>query len=246
MSTNERPTEILLRAEIRSESGILVSYARELTFTSIFVVTDWLPPIDTEVDLRLSFPSLVDPLDVRARVADHRPAQGVGSPAGLAFRFEAPARNEIAKLLERVFPPLRSEAPRAALRTVRVLLVEDNTFIREMFAFGIAKYFQQRRGTVQLDHAADAADGRAKLAGTPYDLVIVDYYLPAEDGASFIASLRRDPKAARAAVVAISVGGRDAREATISAGADLFLDKPVVLRDLFRTLQVLSQTGALT
>jgi CheY-like chemotaxis protein len=57
--------------------------------------------------------------------------------------------------------------------------------------------------------------------------------------------LRRDPKFAHSAVVAISVGGRDAREATISAGADLFLDKPVVLRDLFRTQQVLSQRGAL-
>ena len=70
--SNERPTEILLRAEIRSEAGTVVSYARELTFTSIFVVADWLPPVDTEVDLQLSFPSLVDPLQVRARVNDHR------------------------------------------------------------------------------------------------------------------------------------------------------------------------------
>jgi hypothetical protein len=31
----------------------------------------------------------------------------------------------------------------------------------------------------------------------------------------------------------------------LAAGADLFLDKPVVLRDLFKTLQVLSQRGAL-
>jgi hypothetical protein len=51
--------------------------------------------------------------------------------------------------------------------------------------------------------------------------------------------------ASRAPIVAISVGGSDAREAAISAGADLFLDKPVVLRDLFRTLQVLSQQGVL-
>jgi FixJ family two-component response regulator len=40
-------------------------------------------------------------------------------------------------------------------------------------------------------------------------------------------------------VVAISVGGQDARDASMEAGADLFLDKPIVLVDLFDTLDKL-------
>jgi CheY-like chemotaxis protein len=245
MVAGDGHSEILLRAEIRSAKEVVVSYARELTRTSVFVVTDWRPPIKTEVHLRISFPSLLEPIDVTASVAEHRPARGVGNPAGLAFRFEAPAaRDAIGELLARLHigsdPP-----PEQSAREYRVLLVEDNAFIRDMFAYGIAKYFAQRQGRVFFDHAGDAAEARAKLEGSPYDLVIVDYYLPAEDGAAFIARLRRDPRFSTAPVVAISVGGRDAREATISAGADLFLDKPVVMRDLFRTLQVLSQRGAL-
>ena len=114
-----------------------------------------------------------------------------------------------------------------------------------MFAYGIGKFFAQRSGHVRFDHAEDAASARQKLEDVLYDLVIVDYYLPTEDGAAFIARMRRDARFARSPVVAISVGGRDAREATMSAGADLFLDKPVVLRDLFQTLQVLSQRGSL-
>jgi CheY-like chemotaxis protein len=114
-----------------------------------------------------------------------------------------------------------------------------------MFAYGIGKFFAQRHGQVRFDHAEDAASAREKLENAQYDLVIVDYYLPSEDGAVFIARLRRDPRFAHSPIVAISVGGRDAREATMSAGADLFLDKPVVLRDLFQTLQVLSQRGSL-
>ncbi len=244
MNTKERPTEILLRAEIRSAKETVVSYARELTSESIFVVTDWHPPIGTEVDLRISFPTLMEPLEVRARVAEHRPDRGVGSPAGIAFHFDAPAaQRAIAELLDGVLAPAGSARSRA--RPYRVLLVEDNVFIRDMFAYGIGKFFQQRRGSVELDHAADAADARSKLANASYDLVIVDYYLPAEDGAAFISCLRRDPNFSHAPIVAISVGGREAREATISAGADLFLDKPVVLRDLFHTLQVLSRRGAL-
>jgi DNA-binding response OmpR family regulator len=42
-------------------------------------------------------------------------------------------------------------------------------------------------------------------------------------------------------IVAISVGGRDAREATLSAGADVFVDKPLVFRDLFNTLRIVAE-----
>ena len=41
-------------------------------------------------------------------------------------------------------------------------------------------------------------------------------------------------------IVAISVGGAEARQASIAAGADLFLDKPLVMRDLFTTLDLLT------
>jgi CheY-like chemotaxis protein len=241
----DRPNEILLRAEIRSAKETVVSYAREISATSVFVVTDWRPPLETEVSLRISFPTLVEPVDVDARVSEHRPARGVGRPAGVEFHFESPsARVAMEKLLERL-DPARASSRGAEARVYRVLLVEDNGFIRDMFAYGIGKFFAQKHDRVQFDHAEDAASARVKLEASSYDLVIVDYYLPTEDGAAFIARLRRDPRFVKAPVVAISVGGRDAREATMSAGADLFLDKPVVLRDLFQTLQVLSQRGSL-
>ena len=76
--------------------------------------------------------------------------------------------------------------------------------------------------------------------------MIVDYYL-AGGGRRGVhrapaarSALREGPRWSRSASA-----DDDAREATISAGADLFLDKPVVLRDLFQTLQVLSQRGSL-
>jgi CheY-like chemotaxis protein len=242
--TSGTRSEILLRAEMRSAKETVVSYARELTPTSIFIVTDWRPPVATPVTLRISLPTLVDPTDVEARVFEHRPAQGVGRPAGLEFHFDSAAgREAMERLMERI--GMAGPAPASSKRTYRVLLVEDNAFIRDMFAYGIGKFFAQRSGKVMFDHAEDASSAREKLEGVLYDLVIVDYYLPAEDGAAFIARLRRDPRFARAPIVAISVGGVDAREATMSAGADLFLDKPVVLRDLFQTLQVLSQRGSL-
>ncbi len=237
----EVDSSMLLRAEIRSDRETVVSYARDLTRTSVFVVTDWHPALGTEVRLRISLATLVEPFEIRARVSGYKASIGVGAPAGLTFDFtlDSPAsRDAVERALTRLSP-----LAGAAVRDYRVLLVEDNAFIRDMFAYGIAKYFANR--SVAFEHAGDAASAWEKLDVGPFDLVIVDYYLPAQDGATFIARLRADPRFARAPIVAISVGGRDAREATIEAGADLFLDKPVVLRDLFRTLQVLSTRGAI-
>jgi DNA-binding response OmpR family regulator len=97
---------------------------------------------------------------------------------------------------------------------------------------------------VLLDQAGDAPSAWLKLLDGRYDVVIVDHYLPTEDGATLIGRLRNEPSLAGISVVAISVGGNDVRRATLSAGADLFLHKPIVLRDLFRTFEFLLHDGA--
>jgi CheY-like chemotaxis protein len=56
--------------------------------------------------------------------------------------------------------------------------------------------------------------------------------------------MRSEPRLAEMPVVAMSVGGSEARAATLAAGADLFLDKPLVLKDLFSTLERLNSHGA--
>jgi CheY-like chemotaxis protein len=237
-------SEVFLRAEIRSTSETIVALARELTDGSIVVVTEWRPPIGTLVRLRISFPSVLQPVDLSARAVEHLAPAGVGSPACLKFVFEFGDGSE-RELVQRVVERIRNveQAPPSA-RPYRVLLVEDNAFISDMFRYGIGKFFAERSGKVECEYAADAASAWRMLERSTYDMVVVDYYLPLEDGAALIARLRRDERYASTPVLAISVGGRDARDATIRAGADLFLDKPVVLRDLLKTLQVLAQRGA--
>jgi CheY-like chemotaxis protein len=129
-------------------------------------------------------------------------------------------------------------------REIRVLLVEDNRLIRDMFAYAVEKYFGPRAGNLRLDQAPDVETAWDLLEASSYDLVIVDYYLPNGDGASLITRLRSGgPALAGTSVVAISVGGSDVRRATLTAGADLFLHKPIALRDLFCTIEVLMQEG---
>src|SRR5215468_7115693 len=225
----------IVRAEVRAGDDTVISYGFDLTSSSIFVVTEWHAPIGTTVSLQLSFPRILEPIDIVARVADIRVAGEPGEPGGVRLTFdEADVGARLMSQLEHV-----GAADAAADRPYRVLLVDDSWLIRDMFAYGTATFFE-RPGALAIDHAEDAEEAWGKLAKSTYDLLIVDYFLPAEDGASLIARLRADARLARTPIVAISVGGRDAREATISAGADVFVDKPLVFRDLFNTLRVLA------
>jgi len=227
----------LLRAEAELSDRIVTSYATELGESSVFLVTDVLPPVGSEVALRLSLSRAVDPIRVRGVVSEVRLSSGPGAPSGFCVRFdtEEASRVDVRRFVKRLTAP-RSFAECAELS---VLLVEDNRLIRDMFSYAVYKYFRERSGMLHLDQADDGVSALEKLSERRYDLVIVDYYLPMQDGATFISKLRKDPRHADASVVAISVGGSDVREATLAAGADIFLAKPLVLRDLFQTLEFL-------
>jgi DNA-binding response OmpR family regulator/Tfp pilus assembly protein PilZ len=231
----------IVRAEIRTAKETVISYGYDLATTSIFVVTEWHAAIGTEVALRLSFPRILEPIDITARVTDIRIAGEPGEQGGVRLGFDPDAGDVSARLvslLDRVSSPMPSSVTEE--RPCRVLLVDDSTLVAAIFSYN-TMMLSERPGTLAVDHAEDAERAWGKLATSTYDLVIIDYFLPAEDGASLIARLRRDQRLADTPIVAISVGGRDAREATLSAGADLFVDKPLVFRDLFNTLRVLAE-----
>ncbi len=237
---------VLLRAELRADGATFVTQAGELTGHSVFVVTneDW--PVGKRVEVDLSFPRLMAPVGIHARVVGQRvTTHQPGDLGGVLLEFIAmsvESRARLDALLEHDHdrPRARAEHGRASTGPYRVLLVEDSDFIHDLFAYGIARYFRQKKAELHLDRAGDAETAWTKLTTSAYDLVIVDYLLPAEDGAGLIARMKRVPALAYLPIVAISVAGAEAREATLSAGADLFLDKPIAMRDLFATLERLA------
>ena len=156
----------------------------------------------------------------------------------------AAATAEDGARLRTVLETLAEDPAEEALEGFHVLLVEDNSLIRDMFSYGIRKYFRGKPGYVTVDVAADGASAWQMLSDGSYDLAIVDYFLPELDGAQLVQRMKAEPRLATVPVVAVSVGGPTARDATLAAGADLFLDKPLVLRDLFATLERLNAHGA--
>ena len=84
--------------------------------------------------------------------------------------------------------------------------------------------------------AADAGEAMALLRDAPYDVVLLDIWLPGRDGLELLADMRESPPETRPEVVMIS--GHGTIEAAVKAtklGAYDFLEKPLSLE---RTLIV--------
>ncbi|CAO3439227.1 response regulator transcription factor [Azospirillum doebereinerae] len=105
-----------------------------------------------------------------------------------------------------------------------VLVVEDHADLREEIAF-----FLQRRGMVVRTAGSAPSMDEAMAARQP-DLVILDIGLPGEDGVAVATRLSGEP---RPAVIIITARGRvEDRILGLNAGADLYLVKPLDLREL--------------
>ena len=230
---------VVLRAELESAGGTIVTNTTSLSESTAVLATELPVEVGADVSFQLSFPGLLEPRRYTGRVLEVHAADGYGMARVIevAFVFRADdERRSIADLVERVRESGVFRAAPAVRRDYRVLLVEDNGMIRDMFAYGVDKYFRKNASSVVVDFADDAETAWEKLNSSPYDLAIVDYYLPQSTGAQLVTRMRRDAVLHGVPVVAISVGGAAARDASLEAGADLFLDKPIVLRDLFTTL----------
>ena len=259
MSTLAAPHRLLLRAEVEAAGEApTIAHTIEVTSTHVVIQMERWPPIGTHVQVRLSFPRLVAPLSLSGRVVRHHAPLAPGDVAGITVELDhatsaAASSADLAALLARVHASYDDEAERVHRPTAdvparpvappcyRILLVEDNVTIRELFVYGVAKYFRRYASDAQVDLADDGEQGWNMLCARPYDLAIVDCYLPVLDGASLVARVRAAGdgagELARLPVVGISAGGDEARRMMLAAGVDLFLAKPIVLRDLFSTLE---------
>jgi PAS domain S-box-containing protein len=111
-------------------------------------------------------------------------------------------------------------------KTHRVLLVDDNTDLRE---------YARRLLSEQYD-VVTAADGEQALEAAraaPPDIVITDAMMPHMDGFELIRRLREDPDLRTLPVIMLSArAGEEARIEGLDRGADDYLVKPFSSREL--------------
>ena len=129
-----------------------------------------------------------------------------------------------------------------ALSGVRVLIVEDNPHIIEMYSYVLKKLAANEfRGTVPLEvnFAADGHAAMSMLTESSFQLVMTDLYMPVMDGFQLLEKMRSTPSLSQIPVVAISAGGVDAREKAMKLGVNVFLKKPVRFAEVMDTVKQL-------
>jgi uncharacterized protein (TIGR02266 family) len=228
---------VVLRVDYEGADDLLADYTENLSSGGTFVVTSRELTIGTQVRMVLSFPGLLEPMQIDGVVRWTRRGEEAAEP-GLGIEFvEGPARQHLQSIVEK----LRRGDSGLTRRVVKVLLVEDNPHVAELIREGLRGSGKRGLGAGLTFEFQDAHNGREaleQLRQDTFDVLIVDIYLPVIDGAQVIAEVRRELGPALP-VIAVSAGGEAARAAAMSAGADIFLDKPMRLRQVLETVRSL-------
>ncbi|HEX9853510.1 MAG TPA: phosphate regulon transcriptional regulator PhoB [Woeseiaceae bacterium] len=126
------------------------------------------------------------------------------------------------------------------MAATKVLIVEDETPIREMIAFHLA-----RAGFDTLE-AADCRRARELLADERPDLALVDWMLPDMSGLELTRMLRRDQENENLAIIMLTARADEHDKVTgLDSGADDYLTKPFSPRELIARIQaVLRRSGS--
>ncbi|HEY5951287.1 MAG TPA: TIGR02266 family protein [Kofleriaceae bacterium] len=227
-----------LIVEYEDADDFIGDYTENLSAGGTFIHTTRVLERDTTVQLVLSFPGLLQPVEIAGVV---RWSRG-GNQPGVGIEFlPGPDREKLAALVGRI----EDRDPRAVARVVRVLVAEDNPHMSELICSGLGASSKRMFGDALTFYFATAEDGGQALAllqTSTFDVAIIDVYLPVVDGAKVIGRVRSDLGLVDLPIIAIAAA--DARGSAMRAGANLFLSKPMRLRDMLESMRQLVMPAA--
>ncbi len=128
---------------------------------------------------------------------------------------------------------------RGARDGTRALIIDDSATVTA----ALARMLLQNR--YQLDTAADAEAGLAKIAAHPPEIIFLDIVLPGINGFEALRRIRRDPISKDIPVIMMS-GNEQATEQFYAQriGADDFMKKPFSRFEVFARVEKLLDTEA--
>lgn len=116
--------------------------------------------------------------------------------------------------------------------SARILIIEDEPRIADFLVRGLSEE------GYQVEHAADGRAGGIALSLGPWDLVLLDWWLPGEDGIDLLRRFRQQNRT----TPVLFLSARDAvaqRVAGLDAGADDYLTKPFAFEELLARVRAL-------
>ena len=115
---------------------------------------------------------------------------------------------------------------------MRILIVDDERVLREQIADALVGQ------NYTAETAADGEEALERMAGDPYDLIILDVMLPKKDGFTVLQELRGE--GLQTPVLMLTARGEiENRVKGLDLGADDYLHKPFSLAELLARVRVL-------
>jgi uncharacterized protein (TIGR02266 family) len=211
-----------------------------LSAGGLLIRTDRPLAVGDRVPLQIGFPGLLEPFEVEVEVVRLRPPRET-SPAAAAVKIPVDRVDDRHKLAGLAETARAAQAAARARRGFRVLVVEDNPHVVEMYEYALKKLKQGGQAVeVTVEYAAHGHEALRRLAEAPaVDLVMADLYMPVMDGFVLVEKMKAEPALARIPILVISAGGQEARARAAELGADVCLAKPVQFGDIIQTVRTL-------
>ncbi|TAN58027.1 response regulator [Patescibacteria group bacterium] len=107
----------------------------------------------------------------------------------------------------------------ADLKSLKILLIEDDSFLRELMSEKL------RNAGYNVIEAADGNDGLKKIQTENPSLVLLDLILPGIDGFDLLREFRKELKIEVPIIVLSNLGNKDDIDRVMAAGANDYLIK---------------------
>jgi two-component system OmpR family response regulator len=117
---------------------------------------------------------------------------------------------------------------------VKILVIEDDPETAQYLVQGLNEEGHD------VSSSRDGQEGKSRIVGEEWDLVIVDRMLPGLDGLSLVRELRRSDTGT-AVLFLTTLGGIDDRVVGLNAGADDYLVKPFAFSELLARVAALGR-----
>ncbi len=114
----------------------------------------------------------------------------------------------------------------------RILIVEDETTIRDMVAFAL------RKAGLEAVHAPDVRGAQDAIMQRVPDLILLDWMLPGMNGLDYARRLRRDDLTREVPIIMLTARGEEGdRVNGLDAGVDDYVVKPFSTRELIARIK---------
>lgn len=249
-SESAQNVEIVLKVKYHKPKHLLSDYLTSLGEGGLFINTTIPFSIGDRITFSISFPGLLEPQEYDGVVRWRRPLseETPEEKAGLGVEFIFEAENKRKQLQELLKSLQGSDLPLQRKKTspFRVLLVEDNDMIQDLFAYAVRCFHYEhiKAGTLEILRASDGLEALRILEGPSVDLAIIDHFLPAMTGSRLIRKVRENPRYRNLPILVLSVGDEQIKQKALESGADLFLHKPVLNKNLVQTLSTLMKRSS--